>query len=150
MSECGSSLESYSSFQCVLLWKSRVSVSKFQPGLSLESYGFDCITEHQARNQIGIPGGAKSFPRGAQNFWTMSNIFKLCPMHFSRGAEIFLRGTKPPSLWACWAYVNLIYIPNYLFVFESLSWITYGCCSHNYASPWDNQKESRTDDRLSA
>ena len=43
----------------------------------------------QARNQLGTPGGAKSFPRGAQIFWTMSNIFKLCPKHLSRGSEKF-------------------------------------------------------------
>jgi len=34
----------------------------------------------QARNQLGTPGGAKSFLRGAQ-------IFKLCPTHLSRGAK---------------------------------------------------------------
>jgi len=27
----------------------------------------------------------------------MSNIFKLCPTHFSRGAENFSRGTSPPG-----------------------------------------------------
>ena len=27
-----------------------------------------------------------------------------------------------------------------------LSWIIYECCSHNYASPWANQWENRTDD----
>jgi len=37
------------------------------------------------RNQLGTPGGAKSFLRGAQNFQTMSNSFKLCPTQFSRG-----------------------------------------------------------------
>jgi len=50
----------------------------------------------QARNQLGTPGGAKSFPRGANIFWTMSNIFKLCPTDFSRGGEYFLRGASPP------------------------------------------------------
>ena len=50
----------------------------------------------QARNQLGAPGGAKWFPRGAEIFWTMSNIFKLCPTHFSRGAKIFLGGIRPP------------------------------------------------------
>jgi len=39
----------------------------------------------QACNQLGTPGGAKSFPRGAQIFKTMSNSFKLCPTHFSGG-----------------------------------------------------------------
>jgi len=41
----------------------------------------------QVRNQFGTPGGAKSFPRGAQTFWTISNIFKLCPTHISRGGR---------------------------------------------------------------
>jgi len=44
----------------------------------------------QARNQLGAPEGVKSFLRGAQIFWTMSNSFKRCPTHFSRGAKIFL------------------------------------------------------------
>ena len=30
---------------------------------------------NQARNQLGTPGGTKSFLRGAQIFWTMSNAF---------------------------------------------------------------------------
>jgi len=42
---------------------------------------------NQARNQLGSPGGAKSFLRGAQIFYTMSNSFKLCPTHFSTGVE---------------------------------------------------------------
>jgi len=42
---------------------SRLFVKKANP-----SHGFA-----QARNQLGIPGGAKSFLRGAQ-------IFKLCPI----------------------------------------------------------------------
>jgi len=33
----------------------------------------------QARNQLGTPGVAKSFLRGAQIFQTMSNSFQLCP-----------------------------------------------------------------------
>jgi len=39
----------------------------------------------QARNQLGAPGGAKSFPRGAQ-------IFELYPTHFSRKGKKFSRG----------------------------------------------------------
>ena len=46
------------------------------------------------RNQLATPGGAKSFPRGAQMFWTMSSNFKL-PTHFSRGGEKFSRGASP-------------------------------------------------------
>jgi len=44
-----------------------------------------CYT--QARNQLGTPGWAKSFLRGVQIFWTMSNTFEVCPTHFSRGSE---------------------------------------------------------------
>jgi len=74
----------------------------FVPGHS----GVTCNeTANQARNQLGTPGGAKSFPRGGQIFWTMSNIFKICPTHFSRGGEKFQKGgfapLRPPWLWAC-------------------------------------------------
>jgi len=47
----------------------------------------------QARNQLGIPGRAKSFLGGAQIFQNMSNSFKLCPTHFSRKK---CRGTPGP------------------------------------------------------
>ena len=50
---------------------------------------------NQARNQLGTSGGAKSFLRGAQIFWTMSNSFKQYPTHFSRGAKNFLGGIRP-------------------------------------------------------
>ena len=56
---------------------------------------------HQARNLLGTPGGAKSIFRGAQIFLTMSNNFKLCPTHFSRGDENFSKGASPPWLRAC-------------------------------------------------
>jgi len=42
------------------------------------------LTEKQARNQLGTPGGAKSFLRGAHIFCTMSDIFKLYPTHVNR------------------------------------------------------------------
>jgi len=45
--------------------------------------------QSQARSQLGTPGGSKSFPRGAQIFWIMSNIFKLCPTPFSRERKFF-------------------------------------------------------------
>jgi len=56
---------------------------------------------NQARNQLGTPGGAKSFLRGAPIFWAMSNIFKLYPTHFSRGGEKYSTGASPLWLWAC-------------------------------------------------
>jgi len=57
----------------------------------------DFVHLTQARNQLGTPGGAKSFLRGAQIFLTMSNSFKLCPTHLSREGEKFSRGVSPPG-----------------------------------------------------
>jgi len=51
----------------------------------------------RAGNQLRTRGGAKSFLRGAQIFWTVSNSFKLCPRHFTRGGEHFAREASP--LW---------------------------------------------------
>jgi len=56
-------------------------------------------TEQQDRKQLGTPGRAKSFLRGAQMFWTMSNGFKICSAHFSRGGKKFFASW----LRACWA-----------------------------------------------
>jgi len=69
-------------------------------------------TGPQARDQLWIPGGAKSFPTGAHIFLTMSNIFKLRPKHFSRGGEKFSRGASPPWLWACWSHTQFILSPR--------------------------------------
>jgi len=41
----------------------------------------------QARNQLGTPGGTKSFPRGAQ-------IFLLCPIFLNYVQHIFPGGQK--------------------------------------------------------
>jgi len=38
-------------------------------------------------------------------------------------------------LWAIGRASKLHYFPNYLFFFESLSWITFRCCSHNLHRP---------------
>ena len=54
-----------------------------------------CFRAEQARNQLGSPGGAKSFLRGAQIFWTVSNNFKRCQYIFPGGKK-FSRGTSPP------------------------------------------------------
>jgi len=51
----------------------------------------------QARNQLGTPGGAKIFLRGAQIFLTMSNSFKIYPTNFSRGAKNILGGASTPA-----------------------------------------------------
>jgi len=45
---------------------------------------------------LGHQQGRRVF-RGAQIFWTMSNIFKLCPTHFSRRGKKNSRGTRPPG-----------------------------------------------------
>ena len=50
----------------------------------------------QARNQLGTPGLAKSFLRGAQIFQTMSNSFQLCPKCFSRVQKRFAGGGFAP------------------------------------------------------
>jgi len=46
------------------------------------------IGDHQVHNQLGTTGGAKSFLRGAQIFWTMSNTF-------FQGEKNFLGGSPP-------------------------------------------------------
>jgi len=61
---------------------------------------------------------------------------------------IILKSVQSQLLLCCESMVEqkLTWFTKYLFVVESLSWITYGCCNHNYASPWVNQRESPTDD----
>ena len=62
-----------------------------------------------------------------------------------------LKSLQSQLLW-CWKSMiehkltRIGFQTIYLFVFESLIWIAYRCCSHNYASPWANQRESRIDD----
>jgi len=62
------------------------SVRKFRIS-SDKSYSNLCYK--QAGYQLGTPGGAKSFLSGAQMFQTLSNSFKLCPTHFSKGRRKF-------------------------------------------------------------
>jgi len=54
-----------------------------------------CEEFTQARNQLGKPGGAKSFPKRAQIFWTMSNIFEFVQNIFPGEAENFLGDFAP-------------------------------------------------------
>jgi len=54
------------------------------------------VSASQACNQLGTPGGAKSFVSGAQIFWTVSDSLKLCSTHFSKGAKIFRGGLLLP------------------------------------------------------
>ena len=56
---------------------------------------------------------AKSFPRGAQNCWTMSNSFKLYPAHFSRGEKKFVGGLCPSWLRAWLEQEELLDIPAF-------------------------------------
>jgi len=56
---------------------------------------------NQARNQLRITGEAKSFPRGAQIFWTTRPIFLNYAQHIFPGrAKIFLGWVSPPWLRA--------------------------------------------------
>jgi len=61
-----------------------------------EVYFTTLLWQNQARNQLGTPGGAKSFLRGAQ-------IFELCPValtyvqHIFQGTNNFSRGEKLPA-----------------------------------------------------
>ena len=48
---------------------------------------FSNVKSKQACNQLGTPGGAKTFLRWAHIFWTMSNSFKQCPTRFPNGAK---------------------------------------------------------------
>jgi len=52
------------------------------------------VAFHQARSQLGTPGGAKSFLRRSQ---TVSYSFEQCPTHFSRGKRKIFQGLHPPS-----------------------------------------------------
>jgi len=76
------------------------------------------LTFRQARKQLGSPGGTKSFPRGAQIFLTMSNIFKLCPTHFSSRGEYFSRGSFAPLVTGLlserhfWIFATLSIFPR--------------------------------------
>ena len=61
----------------------------------------------QARSQLGTPRGAKSFLRGPQIFYTMSNIFEICPdmIALASNWEERLRPPKydkkeNPQVWA--------------------------------------------------
>jgi len=63
---------------------------------------------------LGHQEGRRVFWEGP-NFWTMSNIFKLCPTHFSRGSENFSRGGFAPCTplitgllrtWPRWSFAN--------------------------------------------
>jgi len=86
--------------------KADVGASKTHPFLRLTMHStifktfkhlkFKKRTSLQALNQLGTPGGAKRFLRGAQHFWTGSNSFKLCPTHFSRRGKNFSWGLRPP------------------------------------------------------
>ena len=93
-------------------WPSSVELAPKSRSVPMQGLRFELITINdsvmtirnsrhgQARNQRSTPGEAKSFLRGAQIFWTMSNSFKRCPTHFSRGGEKFPRVLWPPWLRA--------------------------------------------------
>jgi len=78
-----------SNLQNTVWVKARLIVSKNHINF-LKACQMETFT--QARSQLGSPGGAKSFLRWAQMFWTMSNSFKPCPTDLSMGAKKFLGG----------------------------------------------------------
>jgi len=55
--------------------------------------------QQQAVTSLGHQEGWRVF-WGAQIFWTMCNIFKLYPTHFSRGGGNFSKGGFAPWLRA--------------------------------------------------
>jgi len=69
---------------------------------------------YQARNQLGTLGEGKSFLRRAQNFWTISNTFKLYPTHFSRRGEKFSKGGASPLGYGpdWWYCICVLYFPT--------------------------------------
>jgi len=93
----------YSTKSCMIDWL-------FEPLLHHKD---QYTTATQARNQLASPGGAKSFLRGVQIFWTMSNNFKRCPIHFSKGVENFSRRGCAPRLRACCYYKGLGNLPKH-------------------------------------
>jgi len=57
--------------------------------LTLCLFAYDTSDGHrQARNQLGTPGGAKSFLRGAQIFWTMPTVLNHVQHIFPGGENI--------------------------------------------------------------
>ena len=67
------------------LWKTTTLACRIYKTSSFSHDKKGWVSLSQARNQLGTPGGAKSFLRGAQIFWTMPNTFKRCKTHFSWG-----------------------------------------------------------------
>jgi len=53
--------------------------------LAVQTYS---LNSKQARNELGTPGGAKSFPRGTQMFYTMSIVLNYI-QHIFKGAKKF-------------------------------------------------------------
>jgi len=83
----------------------------------------------QARNQLGTPGGAKSFPKGAQIFWNMSNSFKIYPTNFSKGGKKISRGGFAPLVTGlCWALQRLLVQQN---LCKTVSHTTVSIACHN-------------------
>jgi len=73
---------------------------------------FVTLCSCQARNQLGTPGGVKSFLRGPQIF-KLRPIVSLCLTHFSRGENNFPGKDLPPSvppLLRVWQLVGIFVI----------------------------------------
>ena len=68
---------------------------------------------NQARNQLGTPGGTKSFPRGAQIFSTMSNTFfqggtnfRAC-IYLSTSEKLFKTDQAENAIFYCLALTRI-------------------------------------------
>ena len=101
----------------------------------------------QALNQLGTPGGARSFQIGSQIFWTTANSFKRCPTHFSRGAKNFLEGAssplRPPGYGPCSKqgyhipslFLRFVLILQY-YVLENITVLVTKKCPHCVLRPY--------------
>jgi len=81
-------------FKCIIRKRPRrgLCFTAFFQNMSLflifEAYGKEkFLTYSEAHNQLGTPGGAKSFPRGAK-------IFEICPIFLKYAQHIFLEGAN--------------------------------------------------------
>jgi len=75
------------------------------------------LLDFHARNQLGTPGGGKEFYKRGINFLLCEIVSKYVQHIFPVGAKIFLRGLRPPWLWAC----GLLYITKNKHFLRTLS-----------------------------
>jgi len=78
--------------------------------------------------------------------WTLQSLSLHCCKQWIFWSLCVLNCCDVMSQWQSISCLDLLSKVACLFVFESLSWITYLCCSVNVASPCVNQRENRSDD----